>query len=171
MKPKKSAAPLQAECAEQRPKVAQVGGVTRVLCNSASNCCIPLHSPNVPSLFAPPQKDVRHPACLLVTPLSFSNAHFYSTCATSETRGRERPGGRTGGHLSESAASLAQPTRRRPPPPVCFLLQTLTPGTPRSFHSRPYILCIDKSGNLQNSEDCRDMLQLLSMGAGGVQCE
>ena len=146
MKPKKSAAPSQAECAEQRPKVTQVGGVTkREYCATAP--LIVAFPPQSQRAIAFCTSSERCAAsCLHVTPLSFSQCTFLFYMCDERNKGQ-----REAGKEGEQAAICPnlprhwrkQPTRRRPPPPVRFLLQTLTPGTPGILKSRQYIYSLN----------------------------
>ena len=121
IKPKKSAAPSQAECAEQRQKVSNPSRrrhETRVLCNSPSNCCIPSTVPTRHRLLHLLRKMCGILPASLLHPFRSTNAMHISILHVRRAKQgaeRGREGGRTGGHLSESAASLAQATDATPP--------------------------------------------------------
>ena len=116
--PEKSAAPSQAECAEQRPKVTQVGGVTkREYCATAPLIvAFPPQSQRAIAFCTSSERCAASclPPCYtpFFLPMHISILHVRRAKQGAE-RGRE--GGRTGGHLSESAASLAQATDATPP--------------------------------------------------------
>ena len=118
IKPKKSAAPSQAECAEQCPKVTQVGGVTkREYCATAPLIvAFPPQSQRAIAFCTSSERCAASclPPCYtpFFLPMHISILHVRRAKQGAE-RGRE--GGRTGGHLSESAASLAQATDATPP--------------------------------------------------------